>query len=178
MKRIFSLLVVVTMLYSLCVPAFAVEDDGDLDSSVETEFVSETVSTEIVPDDKSVIVNVVMPAAVEETPLEDDLSSGDLMDFENNEESITVSSYSTYSLDDMESPVESSIPAVLTSLFGEYQPRTQTVTEYLSDGSSVSYTQVVSGLAGLDWLWLASVALFAMALYCVLRAIGGCLKWI
>lgn len=32
---------------------------------------------------------------------------------------------------------------------------------------------VVCGLAGLDWPWLAGVALFGLTLYCVLRLIGG-----
>lgn len=91
--------------------------------------------------------------------------------------------YSVYSLDDDASvsayPLEDveSLSSVITALFGEYQPRTQTVTDYLSDGSSVTYQQYVPGLAGLDYEWLASVTLFALALYCILRMIGGALKW-
>ena len=83
-----------------------------------------------------------------------------------------------YALNAASAPSESSIPAVLVSLFGEYQPRTQTVTEHLADGSTVEYTQIVDGVAGIDWTWIASVALFAMFLYCLLRMIGGCLRWI
>lgn len=82
------------------------------------------------------------------------------------------SSVSAYSLEDAES-----LSSVITALFGEYQPRTQTVTDYLSDGSSVTYQQYVPGLAGLDYEWLTSVSLFALALYCILRMIGGALKW-
>lgn len=81
-------------------------------------------------------------------------------------------SVSAYSLEDA-----GSLPAVLAALFGEYQPRTQTVTDHLSDGSSVTYQQYVPGLAGLDYEWLASVALFALVLYCILRMVGGALKW-
>ena len=71
----------------------------------------------------------------------------------------------------------SSLGSAVTALFGSYTPRTQTVTEYLSDGTTVSYTEVVPGLAGLDWPWITSVALFAMALYCIFRMIGGLMKW-
>lgn len=90
-----------------------------------------------------------------------------------------VQPYSVTTLDETASMAPSdSIPGVLTALFGEYTPRTQTVTQVLSDGSEVTYQQCVPGLAGLDWNWLASVGIFAMGLYCVFRAIGGCLKWI
>lgn len=71
-----------------------------------------------------------------------------------------------------------SIPGILVELFGEYTPRTQTVTEYHSDGSEITYEQIVPGLAGLDWLWIASVGVFSLFMFCVLRALGGCLKWI
>lgn len=73
---------------------------------------------------------------------------------------------------------EDSIPAVLIALFGEYTPRTQTVTQILSDGSELTYDEYVPGLAGLDWHWLSSVGLFGMGLFCVFRVIGGCIKWI
>lgn len=174
MKRIFPLLVVMTMLYSLCIPVFAVEETP---SETPAETVTETVVTETVSDGQDVTINVVMPAA--ETSIEDE-TAGDpaaLAEPELEDSEPEVASYAIYSLDEPEAPVESSLPAVLVSLFGEYQPRTQTVTEYLSDGSSVEYTQVVPGLAGLDWLWISSVLLFGMFLYCVLRMIGGCLRW-
>lgn len=71
-----------------------------------------------------------------------------------------------------------SIPAFMVEMFGEYTPRTQTVTEYHSDGTEITYSQIVPGLAGLDWTWLSSVGVFSMFMYCALRALGGCLKWI
>ena len=86
--------------------------------------------------------------------------------------------YATRTLDDTAAPADSeTMPGLITALFGSYTPRTQTVTEYLPDGSSVTYSEVVPGLAGLDWPWIASVALFAMSLYCVFRMIGGLFKW-
>lgn len=160
MKRIFPLLVVVTMLYTLCVPAFAVEDDADPASSETEEVVQEaetasgesTESVESVSDEEET-------EAVEEKA----------------EEEAAALSYSDISLDDVEFSY-TTLPAAIVGLFGEYQPRTQTVTEYFSDGSTVEYTQIVPGLAGLDWTWIASVFIFALALYCVFRAIGGMLR--
>lgn len=65
------------------------------------------------------------------------------------------------------------IRAVLEALFGEYQPRTQTVTHYLEDGFSVTYDEYVPGLAGMDWTWIASVLVFGLMLFCLFRLLGG-----
>lgn len=86
--------------------------------------------------------------------------------------------YSVTTLDDVE-PVEEgaeTLTDTVEALFGPYTPRTQTVTEYLSDGSTVEYQQVVPGLAGLDWPWIAAVSLFGMVSFCVLKLLGGLLK--
>lgn len=61
-------------------------------------------------------------------------------------------------------------------IFGEYSPRTQTVTTYLPDGSAVSSVEIIPGLAGLDWMWLSCVGLFALFLFCLMRFLGGATK--
>lgn len=70
----------------------------------------------------------------------------------------------------------SAFVAALEDIFGEYQPQTYTVTTYLPDGSSVTSVEVVPGLAGLDFAWIAGVALFALFLFCLLKLIGGYVK--
>lgn len=70
-----------------------------------------------------------------------------------------------------------SLISVLEQIFGEYQPRTYSVTTYLSDGTAVSSVEYVPGLAGLDWAWISGVAIFALALYCIFRMIGGLFRW-
>lgn len=70
----------------------------------------------------------------------------------------------------------SAFVAALESIFGEYQPQTYTVTTYLPDGSSVTSVEVVPGLAGLDYAWIAGVGLFALFLFCLLKLIGGVVK--
>lgn len=71
----------------------------------------------------------------------------------------------------------SSLRVAVEALFGPYTPRTHIVTTILSDGSVLETAEVLPGLAGLDYTWLASVLLFALALYCIFRMIGGLLRW-
>lgn len=68
------------------------------------------------------------------------------------------------------------LPELLVDLFGSYEPKTYTVTEYLPDGETVISQQYVPGLAGMDMEWLASVGLFALVIYCLLKLVGGVLK--
>ncbi len=37
-------------------------------------------------------------------------------------------------------------------------------------------TEIVPGLAGLDWPWLAGTALFAIMLFCLFKLLGGIWK--
>jgi len=70
----------------------------------------------------------------------------------------------------------SAFVSALESIFGEYQPKTYSVTTYLPDGSAVTSVEVVPGLAGLDFAWIAGVGLFALFLFCLLKLIGGFVK--
>lgn len=76
--------------------------------------------------------------------------------------------------DDMS--VRSQFASAIVSIFGEYTPRTQTVITYLPDGTSVESVEVVPGLAGLDWVWISAVGLFALFLFCLMRLLGGAVK--
>ena len=73
--------------------------------------------------------------------------------------------------------VRSAFVDAVVSIFGEYSPRTQVVTTYLPDGTSVQNVEYVPGLAGLDWVWIFAVVLFCIVIYCIFRMIGGVLKW-
>lgn len=72
---------------------------------------------------------------------------------------------------------ETPLSELVYQLFGTYTPRTQTVTVLNPDGSTSVYSEIIPGLAGLDWNWLLAAALFLVTMYCVLRMIGGVLKW-
>ena len=71
---------------------------------------------------------------------------------------------------------DTSLLALVNSVFGDYQPRTQTVTEVYSDGSNVTYTEVVDGLAGLDFYWLGGVLVFSIVLVSFFKFLGGIFK--
>lgn len=68
------------------------------------------------------------------------------------------------------------LPAVVRSVFGDYHQRTQTVTETASDGTSVTSTEPVPGLAGLDWYWLSGVFMFTIVLWSFFRFLGVVFK--
>lgn len=68
------------------------------------------------------------------------------------------------------------LPTVVRSVFGEYQVRTQTVTETAVDGTSTTSVEPVPGLAGLDWYWLSGVFLFTVVLWSFFRFLGVVFK--
>lgn len=88
----------------------------------------------------------------------------------------TVSTLDEYDIEPASDAEEQTMRDVVALVFGEYTPRTQTVTEHLSDGSSVTYTEVVSGVAGLDWEWITGAGLFALAMFSFFKIVGVFLK--
>lgn len=181
MKKFINILLCMLVIVSLTLPAFATETEPETATEPETETVTEpetepeTQTTTVETGESGqVVVNVNVPATTEETTADEPESEPD--------ESAVVP-YSMTSLDETGDETATdeteavSLSAALESLFGKYEPRTQTVTEVLSDGSVIEYQEYVPGVAGMDWDWIATVGLFSMFLYCVLRMIGGCLKW-
>lgn len=90
-------------------------------------------------------------------------------------------SYAVMSLDEEDpavasDPEERTMKDVVVMVLGEYSPRTQTVTQYLSDGSSDSYTEIVPGVAGMDWEWISGAALFGIVLFSFFKFVGVLLR--
>lgn len=56
---------------------------------------------------------------------------------------------------------------IIINLFGIYTPVTY------NDGVN---DVIPSGMAGVDWTFIAGVFLFSLTLYCVFRVIGGIFK--
>lgn len=89
-----------------------------------------------------------------------------------------------YTINDMRSTDEtpgvlSGLKAMIVSIFGEYEPVTTTtaVTETVDNVTTTTLIDVVAaGAAGVDYAWLAGVALFGVLLYCLMRIFGGILK--
>lgn len=70
--------------------------------------------------------------------------------------------------------------SLITQLFGTYNPVSyfETITTTNVDGETVtSYAEVIAaGAAGVDWAWVAGVALFAIVLWSFFRLVGLLLK--
>jgi len=64
---------------------------------------------------------------------------------------------------------------LIVSIFGAYTPVMTTETHVVADAVQ-SVEVVASGLAGVDWPWLAGVLLFAVVLYSFFRLVGVLLK--
>lgn len=79
-------------------------------------------------------------------------------------------------LDTASTPASGSLPALVSAVLGEYNPRTQTVTTYLYDGSTVTAVEPVPGIAGLDWYWIGGLFLFALVLWSFFRFLGVIFK--
>lgn len=76
---------------------------------------------------------------------------------------------------DPEAEEREGLAGVVSGIFGTYMPRTYTTTTYI-EGQAVTATEIVPGLAGLDWPWLAGAALFAIMLFCLFKLLGGIWK--
>ena len=64
---------------------------------------------------------------------------------------------------------------LIVSIFGVYEPVATTVAYVVpgSEGSTLEEVQVVaSGLAGVDWPWVAGVLLFGIVLCSFFRLVG------
>lgn len=60
---------------------------------------------------------------------------------------------------------------LILSIFGSYEPIM--TTEVHMVGDTLEELQVVaSGMAGVDWAWIAGVVLFAIVLYSFFRIVG------
>lgn len=160
MRFVKCFVLVLCFCFFLSVPVFAEESVDDSSSDVSSAADSESPDSSPVESSDESIVD-----ASSEDPVVSSLVDD------------SVSSYSTYALDDATFSYDSgTMAAVIVQVFGEYQPRTQTVTDHLSDGSSVSYEQIVPGVAGMDWHWISGVALFSLMLYSFLKLVGVLLK--
>ena len=199
MKYVSLILACCVAIVALSLPGFASNDDPyDGDSMYDIPTGSEEdpynqnvedpepvasedpapVESEVIPDDTQSPVEEELPAddgdSAADPVVPDDTGSTDVPVVQVD---TSVGSPTVYNINQTEAVSRSPLLDVITSLFGEYQPRIYQVTTYLEDGTAVQSEEIVPGLAGLDYNWLAGVALFVMSLYCIFRMIGGLAKW-
>lgn len=63
-----------------------------------------------------------------------------------------------------------SLPDFLSSVLGEYTPVSYEVYDIASDTVS---RVIPSGVAGVDWLYVGSLLLLVVVIFCVLKCLGG-----
>lgn len=64
---------------------------------------------------------------------------------------------------------------LIISIFGSYEP-VMTAEVHIVGDTLEEFQVVASGMAGVDWAWLAGVALFAIVLYSFFRLVGVLLR--
>lgn len=110
--------------------------------------------------DGNTTINVYVPAAPAAAEVSDETGT-ETGDTENAE---SFENYSVYSAVDPVAADRSGMSSVIGTIFGDYQPRTQTVTVTASDGGVTTTTQLVPGVAGMDMVWIAGVISFLVVL--------------
>lgn len=174
MKCVFSFLLCAMALVPLACPALA--SDAPLDEAASPP----PVSVETTEGEKDITVNVTV--VNEAASVSSDSIPDESPDVSAPAEPLPTEAPSNDGIvlktaDDTAPMGRSPLLDSVSALLGEYQPRTCTVSTYLPDGTVVETTELVPGLAGLDYTWLGGFALFALSLYCIFRMIGGLLKW-
>ena len=141
-----------------------IPDDTDTGDDAAT---TPPISSIDVDDGKTTVVIVQQPAASEDKT-DDAATDGE-------EEQPAADVQLTTTVDEQVEDV-TGLPGVVKSVFGEYRPRTQTITETRADGTVLTSVECVPGLAGLDWYWLSGVFMFGLVLWSFFRFLGGVLK--
>ena len=198
--KIFSYFTVLLILCSsLTSPAFA-EEVWIMDPESSPVVVSEDGTQMSVPssellgeNEPTAAEDPVVEDPVTEDPVVEDPVPGDPVSDPDDEfwdeswlmDEPAAMSYSVMSVADLDDPASvssgpgdnQSMKEVVVQVFGEYSPRTQTVTQYLSDGSLLgTTTEIVPGVAGMDWQWISGVFLFSLVLSSFLKLVGVLLK--
>lgn len=177
MKMRFFLVCLCFVSVLLAVPAAALEDSSANSSAVS----SEPVSIETSKEEDGVTVNVTIQNP--DSSASADLAEAASSSSADSAEASQQSTYTVSALDDgsaaalSEDSASTTMSQVISGVLGEYTPKTVTVSQYDISGNLLgTSTEIVPGLAGLDYPWLAGAVVFTVFLYGVLRLLGGLLK--
>lgn len=170
--KILTYLVLTVMLCTV-LPVSALAEEVTEPTSTEPPAAVDPVEVVTETTDQGVAVNVYLPATTPENPVAVDPESVD--------DSGVASTYAMRQLDEtgadpVEDPEQQTMKDVVVMVLGDYSPRTQTVTQYLSDGTAQTSTEIVPGVAGMDWEWISGAGLFGLVLYAFLKFVGVLLK--
>lgn len=189
MKYVSLILACCVAIVALSLPGFASSNDDPYDGDSMYDIPTgseedpynqnvedpEPVESEVIPDDTQSPVE-------EELPADDGDSAADPVVPDDTGTEVSVIEVDSvlpviYDVVPVEVTSRSSLMDAIVDIFGVYRPRTYQVSTYLEDGTVISSEELVPGLAGVDWEWIAGVGVFCMSLYCIFRMIGGMFKW-
>lgn len=169
---------VFSLMVCTILPVSAMAEEG-VEDPADPVAQGEQVEVSAENTEQDIIVNVNLPSSVTD-PVTEDPAVGDPEEIIAEDPAI-ASTYSVAALDETSSdpvldPEMQTMKDVVVMVLGDYSPRTQTVTQYLSDGSSETYTEIVPGVAGMDWEWISGAGLFGLVLFSFLKLVGVLLK--
>lgn len=160
--------------------------DGESPADTSADIPDTAVSADATTSDEGgVTVNVTIqqPSGDETVPEDTASPLEDIPAFvpDDSEDAAAYRTFTVVSPNDDEtvpsSDGSSAMADVVVSVLGEYRRKTQTVTEMDSEGNVLAVsTEIVPGLAGLDYEWIAGAVLFALFLFSLMKLIGGLLK--
>lgn len=91
-------------------------------------------------------------------------------------DSLKTQGYAVSSFDNGAEQPNESMSGIVSAVFGEYSPKTQTVSLTLDNGTVVTSQEIIPGVAGMDWHWIAGVFLFSVVLWSFFRFLGVIFK--
>lgn len=179
-KFLFSL-ALCCLLFSCSFSALATEEvvqgaAHDVEGMEDVPPSSSPVSSVEIPQPFSVEVTLVQPEAPEVTPSPEPSLVPDPVELVPSASADSASSVPVIrDVQALDPRPDNSVVSALTAVLGEYSPATYQTVTYV-DGSPVVTTELVPGLAGLDWPWLVSAGIMALMLFCLFKLLGGLWK--
>lgn len=173
MKKILALCACVLSLCVCCVPAFAVEE------TVPAETYNTLVSDySALQSDYNTLLKDYETLESNYLTLqsEQDVLSKQFEDLQADFDALKNQSYSTSGLDEGVEQSDESMSGIVSAIFGTYSPKTQTVSQTLENGTVVTSQEIIPGVAGMDWHWIAGVLLFSIVLWSFFRFLGVIFK--
>lgn len=176
MKKIISVMACVLILCVSCVSAFADEPvsgtvSADAYNSLREDYNSTLKDYDSLEKDYSSL-------DTEYKVLEEqfDELQGKYDTLQKDFDSLKTQGYATSGLDDGVDQPDESMSGIVAAVFGKYSPKTQTVSLTLDNGTVVTSQEIIPGVAGMDWHWIAGVFLFSVVLWSFFRFLGVIFK--
>lgn len=161
-KKFLPFFVVALCIVSSICPAFAVTDAEYSDLSSRYNLLVQSNSA--LQDDMDILQEQYDTLNQQYTTLQEQYST------------LQTQGYSTSGLDGATEQDDNSMSGIISAIFGTYSPKTQTVTQTLDNGTVVTSQEIIPGVAGMDWHWIAGVLLFTVVLWSFFRFLGVIFK--